>query len=122
MLPLFNIRTEEIHGAELATNCTQGGFFAYANLNVSRAVGKDATSGDFQFNLAELAYISTHDVYLDYDQHFTASAYTFYRSTTTSSTPAPFSAAVCQQLCQHRPAPVLHHGQTRHISKNLFER
>lgn len=75
----FNYRTGTVYGAELATNYTQGGFSAYANLAVSRAFGKEITSGEFQFAPAELAYIATHDVYLDHDQRFTASAGISYK-------------------------------------------
>jgi len=75
----FNYRTGTIYGVELATNYTQDGFSAYANLGISRAVGKEITSGEFQFDPSELAYISTHDVYLDHDQRFTASTGASYK-------------------------------------------
>ena len=75
----FNYRTGEVYGTELSTNFTQGNFSAFANLAVSRAVGRDITSGEFQFDQTELDYIATHDVSLDHDQRITASAGVSYR-------------------------------------------
>jgi outer membrane receptor protein involved in Fe transport len=73
ILSPFNYRTGEVYGAEFSANYTQGKFAAYANLALSRATGRDIVSGEFQFGPDELAYIATHDVYLDHDQRYTAS-------------------------------------------------
>jgi outer membrane receptor protein involved in Fe transport len=56
-----------------------GGFSAFANLALSRATGQNIVSGEFQFSAAELAYIATHDVYLDHNQTVTASTGGSYR-------------------------------------------
>ena len=75
----FNYQRGQVFGVELATNYTAGGFSAFANLALSRATGQNIVSGEFQFSAAELAYIATHDVYLDHDQTVTASAGGSYR-------------------------------------------
>ncbi len=69
----FNYRTGRVTGAEFSVNYTREKFTAYANLAVSRATGREITSGEFQFDPDELAYIAAHDVYLDHDQRLTAS-------------------------------------------------
>jgi hypothetical protein len=75
----FNYQRGQVYGTELAGNYAAGGFSAYANLAVSRAMGQDIVSGEFQFSAAELAYIASHEVYLDHDQTVTASAGESYR-------------------------------------------
>jgi hypothetical protein len=75
----FNYRRGRVYGVELATNYTQNGFSAYANLALSRATGREIVSGEFQFGPDELAYIATHDVSLDHDQTVSASAGGSYR-------------------------------------------
>ncbi|MBS0663715.1 MAG: TonB-dependent receptor [Verrucomicrobia bacterium] len=79
----FNFRTGRVHGVELAANYTRDRFTAYANVAVSRATGREITSGEFQFDPAELAYIAAHDVFLDHDQRLTASTGISYRWTDT---------------------------------------
>ncbi len=69
----FNYKKGKIYGAELTANYDQGGFSAYGNVGFSRAMGEKITSGEFQFDPDELAYISKHWVYLDHDQRVTAS-------------------------------------------------
>lgn len=75
----FNYRTGRVYGVEFATNYTRDRFTAYANVAVSRATGREITSGEFQFGPDELAYIAAHDVFLDHDQRLTASTGLSYR-------------------------------------------
>lgn len=75
----FNYRTGRVGGLELGANYSKGGFSVYANAAVSKAVGRDITSGEFQFDAAELAYIASHDVHLDHDQRYTLSGGVSYR-------------------------------------------
>ena len=65
----------------MTSNYSSGGFTAYLNFAVSRATGRDIVSGEFQFDPDELAYIATHDVHLDHDQTYTASAGVSYQWT-----------------------------------------
>ena len=46
---------------------------------LSRALGREIVSGEFQFDPVELDYIAAHDVHLDHDQTYTASAGVSYR-------------------------------------------
>ena len=75
----YNYRTGRIQGVELGTSYTKGGFAAYANVAVSKASGRQITSGEFQFDSGVLAYIATHDVSLDHDQRYSMSGGISYR-------------------------------------------
>jgi outer membrane receptor protein involved in Fe transport len=75
----FNYDRAQVYGAELSGNYTRGKFSAYANFAVSRATGRRIVSGEFQFDPDELDYIAAHDVRLDHDQTYTASAGASYQ-------------------------------------------
>lgn len=70
----FNYDKGEVYGGELTANYHHEGFAAYANIGYLRAMGTQITSGQFQFDPDELAYISNHWVHLDHEQHWTISA------------------------------------------------
>jgi outer membrane receptor protein involved in Fe transport len=70
----FNYQHGHIYGTELTANYSSKDIKAYANLAASRAMGKDIVSAQFNFDPDELAYINSHQVHLDHDQTFTASA------------------------------------------------
>ncbi len=74
----FNYDQGEVYGTELTANYQKGSFAAYANVAYSHAVGKQITSGQFEFSQEELDYIAKHDVFLDHDQRFTGSLGTSY--------------------------------------------
>jgi len=80
----FNYRRGEVHGYEVATSYDHGPLSLYGNMAWSRAIGKDVTSAQFNFDPADLAYIKQHWVHLDHDQRWTASAggaYSFFHRT-----------------------------------------
>jgi outer membrane receptor for ferrienterochelin and colicin len=62
-----------VRGVELTLNYEKGGFSAYGNLAFSRAMAYGLISGQFQFDIDELAYLQTHWYHLDHDQDITAS-------------------------------------------------
>lgn len=70
----FNFRRGRTTGLETSATYTRGGFSAYANVAFSRSHAREITSGEFQFDPEELAYIAGHDVHPDHDQQTTASA------------------------------------------------
>jgi hypothetical protein len=76
-----------VYGIEFTGNYKAGNVSGYLNVALSRAQGEDVTSAQFNFDAAELAYISDHWVYLDHDQRVTVSmggAYDFGRNTVTA--------------------------------------
>ncbi|GBQ40694.1 TonB-dependent receptor [Komagataeibacter europaeus] len=80
----FNYRRGQVNGYEFSTSYDHGPLSLYGNFAWSRAIGKDITSAQFNFDADDLKYISQHWIHLDHDQRWTASAggsYTFfYRS------------------------------------------
>ena len=76
----FNYEKGYAEGIEFTGDYQNGAFSSYANLALSRAMGKNVTSGQYNFGQDELDYIATHYVHLDHDQTYTGSAgavYTF---------------------------------------------
>ena len=79
ILTPFNYLRGHIHGVEVSTNYAHGPWIAYANFAYAKAQGKDITSSQFSFDPGDLAYIQSHDIYLDHDQTYTGSAGLSYR-------------------------------------------
>ena len=75
----FNYARAQVYGVEFTAAYRGPRFDAYANLAVSRAAGREIRSGQFNFDIDELAYIARKYVRLDHDQLITASAGVIYR-------------------------------------------
>ncbi|MDE8343171.1 MAG: TonB-dependent receptor [Acidocella sp.] len=73
ILSAFNYKFGQVGGVELATDYTSGPWSLYANTAYSRAIGKDIITSQFNFQPAELAYISQHWIYLDHDERWAGS-------------------------------------------------
>ena len=71
----FNYKKGYVEGIEFTGDYQNGAFSSYANLAISRAMGKQVASGEFNFDPAtELPFIANHWVHLDHDQTYTGSA------------------------------------------------
>jgi outer membrane receptor protein involved in Fe transport len=84
ILSAFNYAKGQVHGVETSTSYDHGPWSLYANLAISRAVGKDIDTAQFNFQPAELAYISNHWIYLDHNETYSGSggaAYTAFFGT-----------------------------------------
>ncbi len=84
ILTAFNYKKGQVGGVESAVSYDEGPWSAYANLAISRAIGKDIDTAQFSFSPEELAYISQHYIHLDHDQRFSGSggaAYTVFYGT-----------------------------------------
>lgn len=79
ILTPFNYQRGYAKGVELTANYTHGALSTYANLAISEAKGRNIVSSQFNFDPGDLAYIAGHDIYLDHDQTYTASAGASYR-------------------------------------------
>jgi hypothetical protein len=62
----FNYDRGKIWGTELALSYRQDGLSAYANLTVGRNTQKGVTTGQFNFDADELAYIDSRAIVLDH--------------------------------------------------------
>lgn len=74
ILSPFNYAHGTARGVELAVTWNHDNLSAYANLAHQRAQAHDIVSGQALFAPDELAYIANHDIFLDHDQTWTASA------------------------------------------------
>ena len=92
ILTAFNYAHGEDHGYELNSTYDKGPWSLYGNVALSRAVGKDIDSAQFNFTASELAYISQHYIYLDHNQTWTGSGGIAYTAFGPTRHPARLSA------------------------------
>jgi hypothetical protein len=74
ILSPFSYREGTVYGSELSSTYTQGPFSAFANFAFVATSARDINSAQFEFPSNELAYIRTHDIQLDHEGRYTASA------------------------------------------------
>ena len=74
ILTPFNYEDGRQWGLEFTLSYNHGPFSAYANASHSVAQGRDLISSQFNFSQAELDYIANHDIFLDHDESYAASA------------------------------------------------
>ncbi len=79
ILTPFNYAKGRIMGSELSLNFARGGFSAYGNIAYEKAQGTQIDSNQYNFTAADLAYISTHYIYLDHNQTWTGSGGASYK-------------------------------------------
>lgn len=96
ILTAFNYAKGQVGGVEFSGSYDHGGWSLYGNLAISRAIGRDITSAQFNFSPAELAYISRHYIHLDHDERFSGSAGIAYAAFRGTDAPARFSADLVQ--------------------------
>ncbi len=65
---------------------------AFGNLTISRAIGRQIVSSEFNFSQADLDYIGQHWIKQDHDQRFTGSAGAAYTLMQGQATPLRLSA------------------------------
>lgn len=74
ILTPFNYKKGLVRGIEFTTTYDVKSWSFYGNFALSKAQGKDITSGQFNFSADDLAYIANHYIHLDHDQTYSASA------------------------------------------------
>ncbi len=70
----FNYEEAKVYGIEWTNSYHKDNFGAYLNVALSKAMGKNIDSAQFNFSQADLDYIATHYIHLDHDQRITASS------------------------------------------------
>jgi len=74
ILTPFNYARGRQYGVEFSASYAHGPFSGYANFAAQSAKGEDIISSQFNFDAADLAYISNHFIDLDHSASYTASA------------------------------------------------
>src|SRR5581483_1913044 len=82
----FNYAHARVYGSELSASYRAGGFSAYGNVALSRALGKGIDSAQFNAGTDVVDYTQDHYIHLDHDQFVTGSGGVSYvwRQTTFS--------------------------------------
>lgn len=70
----FNYRGGTVYSAEMSANYKAGWFSGFANFAWLRTQAHDIDSQEYAIPNDELAYIKTHNIYLDHDATYTISA------------------------------------------------
>jgi outer membrane receptor protein involved in Fe transport len=91
ILTAFNYANGLQEGVQLTGSYDRGPWSIYGNLALSRAMGKDITSAQFNFGPDELAFIGSNFIHLDHDQKWDGSAGIAYRLSRDSDHPTLFS-------------------------------
>ena len=74
LLTAFNYAHGDVTGIEFSGTYDHGPLSLFGNLTISRAIGRDIVSSQFDFSQADLDYIAQHYIHQDHDQRFTGSA------------------------------------------------
>ncbi|GLQ86595.1 TonB-dependent receptor [Dyella flagellata] len=77
----FNYKYGRVRGTEFTASYNHGPLSAYFNAAYSRAMGKDVITGQYNFGVDELAYISDNYIHLDHDQKLASSGGVSYAIT-----------------------------------------
>ncbi len=92
LLTAFNYARGDVTGVEFSGTYESGPLTLFGNLTISRAIGRNIVSSQFNFSQADLDYISQHWIKQDHDQRFTGSAGAAYTVMQGRPTPLRVSA------------------------------
>ena len=86
----FNYKYGRVRGTELTLSYNHGPVSAYFNAAFSRAMGKDVITGQYNFGVDELAYITNNWIHLDHDQKLASSGGVTYAITDSTKVGADY--------------------------------
>jgi len=92
LLTAFNYARGDVTGVEFSGTYENGPLSLFGNLTISRAIGRNIVSSQFNFSQADLDYIRQHYIKQDHDQRFTGSAGAAYTAAQGTRFPARLSA------------------------------
>lgn len=74
ILAPFSYKRGRVYGAEFGSSWRHGPWSLFGNFSYVKTSARDINSAQYQFDLAELAYIRNHAIQLDHQGEFTATA------------------------------------------------
>jgi outer membrane receptor protein involved in Fe transport len=80
ILSPFSYRHGEVYGGEFSSTYARGPWSLFSNFSYVNTSATDINSAEYEFPVAELAYISTHSIKLDHEGEYTVSAGASYAS------------------------------------------
>jgi outer membrane receptor protein involved in Fe transport len=111
ILTAFNYRDGLQEGVELTGSYDRGPLSLYGNVALSRAMGKDIVSAQYNFQPDELAFIANNWIHLDHDQHWTGSAGAAYTLNSDSEYPTRLAVDATVQSGLRADAPNVPNGR-----------
>jgi outer membrane cobalamin receptor len=91
ILTAFNYAQGLQEGVEMTGSYDRGPWSIYGNAAVSRAMGRDIVSAQYNFSPSELAFIADNWIHLDHDQKWTGSGGVAYTANRDSQHPTRIS-------------------------------
>jgi outer membrane receptor protein involved in Fe transport len=110
ILTAFNYENGLQEGIEFTGSYDRGPWSVYGNAAVSRAVGKNIVSAQFNFQPDELAFIADNIIHLDHDQKWTGSAGIAYTANRDSQHPTRLSVDAIVQSGLRASTPTVPNG------------
>jgi outer membrane receptor protein involved in Fe transport len=110
ILTAFNYAQGMQEGVELTGSYDRGPLSVYGNLAVSRAMGKDIVSAQYNFSASELAFIANNWIHLDHDQLWTGSAGVAYTANGDTLYPTRLSVDAIVQSGLRASTPTVPNG------------
>ena len=74
ILAPFSYKRGRVYGAEFGSSWRHGPWSLFGNFSYVKTSAKDINSAQYQFDVAELAYIKNHAIQLDHQGEYTATA------------------------------------------------
>ncbi len=110
ILTAFNYENGLQEGIEFTGSYDRGPWSVYGNAAVSRAMGKNIVSAQFNFQPDELAFIADNFIHLDHDQKWTGSAGIAYTANRDSQHPTRLSVDAIVQSGLRASTPTVPNG------------
>jgi outer membrane receptor protein involved in Fe transport len=110
ILTAFNYQKGLQEGVELTGSYDRGPWSIYGNVAVSRAMGKDIISAQYNFSPSELAFIADNWIHLDHDQKWTESGGVAYTANRDSEHPTRISVDAFVQSGLRASTPTVPNG------------
>lgn len=110
ILTAFNYNQGLQEGVELTGSYDRGPWSVYGNVAVSRAMGKDIVSAQYNFAPDELAFIANNWIHLDHDQLWTGSGGIAYTANMASEHPTRLSVDATVQSGLRASTPTVPNG------------
>jgi hypothetical protein len=110
ILTAFNYENGLQEGIEFTGSYDRGPWSVYGNAAVSRAVGENIVSAQFNFQPDELAFIADNIIHLDHDQKWTGSGGIAYTANRDSQHPTRLSVDAIVQSGLRASTPTVPNG------------
>jgi outer membrane receptor protein involved in Fe transport len=110
ILTAFNYAKGLQEGVEMTGSYDRGPWSVYGNISLSRAMGRDIVSAQYNFQPDELAFIASNWIHLDHDQLLSSSGGIAYTANMDSPHPTRLSVDAIWQSGLRASTPTIPNG------------